>query len=31
LRRIANSPLGWYFGSKQNFRILEQRYLGNDG
>ena len=31
LRRMANSPLGWYFGSKQNFRILEQRYLGNDG
>jgi hypothetical protein len=30
LRRLANSPLGWYFGTKQNFRILEQRYLGDD-
>jgi septal ring factor EnvC (AmiA/AmiB activator) len=30
LRRMANSPLGWFFGLKQNFRILEQRYLGTD-
>ncbi len=30
LRRLANSPFGWFFGSKQNFRILEQRYLGGD-
>ncbi len=30
LRRLANSPLGWFFGLKQNFRILEQRYLGTD-
>ena len=31
LRRLANSPFGWFFGTKQNFRILEQRYLGDDG
>jgi septal ring factor EnvC (AmiA/AmiB activator) len=31
LRRLANGPFGWFFGTKQNFRILEQRYLGNDG
>jgi chromosome segregation ATPase len=30
LRRLASSPLGWYFGFKQNFRILEQRYLSTD-
>jgi hypothetical protein len=30
LRRMANSPLGWFFGLKHNFRILEQRYLGTD-
>ncbi len=30
LRGMANSPLGWFFGLKQNFRILEQRYLGTD-
>jgi predicted nucleic acid-binding Zn-ribbon protein len=30
LRRLANSPLGWLLRLKQNFRILEQRYLGND-
>jgi hypothetical protein len=30
LRRLANSPLGWFFSLKQNFRILEQRYLGTD-
>ena len=31
LRRLANSPFGWFFGTKQNFRILEQRYLGDHG
>ena len=31
LRRLANGPFGWLFVGKQNFRILEQRYLGNDG
>ena len=31
LRRLANSPFGWFFGTKQNFRILAQRYLGKDG
>jgi hypothetical protein len=31
LRRLAGSPFGWFFGSKQNFRVLEQRYLGDDG
>ena len=31
LRRLANSPFGWFFASKQNFRVLEQRYLGDDG
>ena len=30
LRRLANSPFGWFFSTKQNFRILEQRYLGDD-
>jgi hypothetical protein len=30
LRRLAKSPLGWYLGLKQNFRVLEQRYLGTD-
>jgi chromosome segregation ATPase len=30
LNRLANSPFGWFFGTKQNFRILERRYLGND-
>jgi len=30
LNRLANSPFGWFFGTKQNFRILEQRYLGDD-
>jgi chromosome segregation ATPase len=30
LQRLANSPLGWFFATKQNFRILEQRYLGGD-
>jgi len=31
LRRLANSPFGWFFAGKQNFRLLEQRYLGGDG
>ncbi len=31
LQRLANSPFGWFFASRQNFRILEQRYLNNDG
>jgi predicted nucleic acid-binding Zn-ribbon protein len=30
LRRLANSPLGWFLRLKQNFRILEQRYLDTD-
>ena len=30
LRRLASSPFGWFFATKQNFRILEQRYLGDD-
>jgi hypothetical protein len=30
LRRLANSPFGWFFATKQNFRILEQRYLRDD-
>ena len=30
LRRLANSPFGWYFGLKQNFRALERRYLNTD-
>jgi chromosome segregation ATPase len=30
LGRLANSPFGWFFGTKQNFRVLEQRYLGGD-
>jgi DNA repair exonuclease SbcCD ATPase subunit len=29
LRRLASSPFGWFFATKQNFRILEQRYLGD--
>lgn len=31
LRRLANGPFGWFFVGKQNFRVLEQRYLGDDG
>ena len=27
LRRLAKGPLGWFFGTRQNFRILERRYL----
>jgi chromosome segregation ATPase len=27
LRRLANTRFGWFLGSKQNFRLLEQRYL----
>ncbi len=30
VRRLAKGPLGWFFGSRQNFRILEQRYLDTD-
>ena len=30
LNRLANSPLGWFFRHKENFRVLEQRYLDND-
>jgi hypothetical protein len=30
LRRLANSPLGWLFRLSQNFRTLEQRYLGTN-
>ena len=30
LNRLANSPFGWFFGTKQNFRVLERRYLGGD-
>jgi cell division septum initiation protein DivIVA len=28
LRRLANSPLGWFFRLKKGFRVLEQRYSG---
>ena len=30
LRRLAKGPLGWFYGSRQNFRILERRYLDTD-
>lgn len=30
LRRLAKGPLGWFYGSRQNFRILERRYLDAD-
>jgi hypothetical protein len=30
LRRLAKGPLGWFFGTRQNFRILERRYLDTD-
>ncbi len=30
LRRLAKGPLGWFYGSRQNFRILERRYLDMD-
>jgi hypothetical protein len=30
LRRLAKGPLGWFYGSRQNFRILERRYLHTD-
>lgn len=30
LRRLANSPLVPFFRLKQNFRVLEQRYLTTD-
>jgi hypothetical protein len=30
LRRLARGPLGLFLGLRQNFRILEQRYLNTD-
>ncbi len=30
LKRLSDSPLGWFFRLKRNFRTLEQRYLDND-
>ncbi len=30
LRRLTNSPLGWFFAAKKSFRELKQRYLGTD-
>ena len=30
LRRLAGGPLGLFLGLRQNFRILEQRYLNTD-
>ena len=30
LRRLAKGPLGWFYGSRQNFRILERRYMDKD-
>ena len=27
LRRLPKGPLGWFLGLRQNFRILERRYL----
>jgi len=30
LKRLPKGPLGWLFGLKQNFRILERRYLDTD-
>ena len=30
VRRLAKGPLGWFFGLRQNFRILERRYLDKD-
>ena len=30
LRRLAKGSLGWFYGSRQNFRILERRYLDMD-
>ena len=30
LRRLAKGPVGWFLGTRQNFRILEQRYLDTD-
>jgi hypothetical protein len=30
LRRLANSPLGWFFRRKEGFRVLERRYLDTD-
>jgi hypothetical protein len=30
LKRLPKGPLGWFFGLRQNFRILERRYLDTD-
>jgi hypothetical protein len=30
LRRLPKGPLGWFLGLRQNFRILERRYLDTD-
>jgi chromosome segregation ATPase len=30
LRRLARGPLGLFLGLRQNFRVLEQRYLDTD-
>jgi hypothetical protein len=30
LRRLAKSPFGLFFGLRQGFRVLEQRYLSTD-
>jgi uncharacterized protein HemX len=30
LTRLSGSPLGWIFRLRENFRILEQRYLDTD-
>ena len=30
LRRLAKGPLGWFYVSRQNFRILERRYFDTD-
>jgi hypothetical protein len=27
---LSGSPLGWIFRLRENFRILEQRYLDTD-
>jgi hypothetical protein len=31
LRRLANRPFRWFFGTEQDFRTLEQQDLRNDG
>ncbi len=30
LRRLANSPLGWFLERRGGFRVLKQRYLDAD-